>query len=102
MNGLGPIKYRPPPESTNLDSVLQALVKPERVMHVTQKILCHVDTCADGCTRETGCQGHAWRREAPTYYRGIAESLVAAMNDAGLRLTVQDGRVSIDPIPSST
>lgn len=51
--------------------------------------ICHVDTCLRGCTRESGCRGHAWRQLAPAHYRLSLETLVRQAARDGLILTVE-------------
>lgn len=57
-------------------------------MMITER-LCHVDTCQFGCTRQSGCQGLAWKEVAPAHYRQRAEELIAEMASDGLVLTVE-------------
>lgn len=59
--------------------------------------LCHVDTCRrDGCSHESGCQGHAWREAAPDYYRKLLAETVAEAARDGLVLTVE--QVPLQPL----
>lgn len=59
--------------------------------------LCHVDTCKrPGCSREAGCQGHAWRDAAPAYYRKLLETIVADAKRDSLVLTIE--QVPLQPL----
>lgn len=52
--------------------------------------VCHVDSCPhEGCSREAGCQGHAWRALAPDHYRQRAEALVTEAARDGIVITIE-------------
>ena len=59
------------------------------MLNIAQHI-CHVDTCErPGCSPSNGCQGHAWREVAPTYYRQQAQQLVDEAALDGLVITIE-------------